>query len=57
MTSIPNDLEDKIEYYVNQNKFLKKKLEELTLKYNNLEHEFNRLSEENSNIKTVLDSN
>ena len=57
MTNIPNDLEDKIEYYVNQNKFLKKKLEELTLKYNNLEHEFNRLSEENSNIKTVLDSN
>ena len=42
-----------IEYSQNQNKFLKKKLEELTKKYEDLEHEFDRLYEENQNIRLV----
>ena len=44
---------DKIEYLENQNKFLNKKLRELTTKYESLEHEFDRLYEENQNIRLV----
>ena len=40
-------------YLQNQNKYLKKKLEELTRKYKDLEHEFDRLYEENQNIRLV----
>ena len=47
-----NEFEE-LEYYQNQNKFLKKKLEELTKKYKDLEHEFDRLYEENQNIRLV----
>ena len=42
-----------VDYLQNQNKFLKKKLEELTRKYKDLEHEFDRLYEENQNIRLV----
>jgi prefoldin subunit 5 len=42
-----------VDYLQNQNKFLKKKLEELTKKYKDLEHEFDRLYEENQNIRLV----
>lgn len=44
---------DKIEYLENQNKFLGKKLRELTTKYESLENEFDRLYEENQNIRLV----
>ena len=44
---------DKIEYLENQNKFLGKKLRELTTKYERLEHEFDRLYEENQNLRLV----
>ena len=44
---------DKIEYLENQNKFLGKKLRELTTKYESLEHEFDRLYEENQNLRLV----
>jgi|TARA_R100000781_G_scaffold26969_1_gene20042 prefoldin subunit 5 len=50
---IPNDLEDKIEYLKNQNKFLKEKLEELTRKYKEMEHEFDKVWEENQNLRIV----
>ena len=46
-------MSDDIEYLQNQNKYLKKKLEELTRKYKDLEHEFDRLYEENQNIRLV----
>jgi prefoldin subunit 5 len=42
-----------VDYLQNQNKFLKKKLEELTKKYKDLEHEFDRLYEENQNIRLI----
>ena len=51
--SIPNDLEEKIEYYKKQNEFLKKKLRQLTEKYNIMEEEFDRLLEENNNFRLV----
>ena len=51
--SIPNDLEEKIEYYKKQNEFLKKKLRQLTEKYNIMEEEFDRLLEENNNFRMV----
>ena len=51
---IPNDLEDKIEYFRNQNNFLKEKIVQLTKKYQNLEHEYDRVVEENDNLKTML---
>ena len=44
--NIPNNLEEKIEYYKRQNEFLKKKLRQLTAKYNIMEEEFDRLLEE-----------
>ena len=46
-------MNDDIEYLQNQNKYLKKKLDELTRKYKDLEHEFDRLYEENQNIRLV----
>ena len=46
-------MSDDIEYLQNQNKYLKKNLEELTRKYKDLEHEFDRLYEENQNIRLV----
>ena len=44
---------DKIEYLENQNKFLNKKLKELTTKYNQMEHEFEKVWEENNNLRIV----
>ena len=44
---------DKIEYLENQNKFLNKKLKELTTKYNQMEHEFEKVWEENNNFRLV----
>ena len=44
---------DKIEYLENQNKFLNKKLKELTTKYNQMEHEFEKVLEENNNLRLV----
>jgi len=44
---------EEIEYLQNQNKYLNKKLKELTRKYKDLEHEFDRLYEENQNIRLV----
>ena len=46
-------MSDDIEYLKNQNKYLKKKLDELTRKYKDLEHEFDRLYEENQNIRLI----
>ena len=51
--NIPNNLEEKIEYYKRQNEFLKKKLRQLTAKYNIMEEEFDRLLEENNNFRMV----
>ena len=44
---------DRIEYLENQNKFLNKKLKELTTKYNQMEHEFEKVWEENNNLRLV----
>ncbi len=44
---------DKIEYLEKQNKFLNKKLRELTTKYNQIEHEFEKVWEENNNLRIV----
>ena len=49
----PNDLEEKIEYLTNQNELLKKKLRQLTEKYNIMEEEFDRLLEENNNFRMI----
>ena len=49
----PNDLEERIEYLTNQNELLKKKLRQLTEKYNIMEEEFDRLLEENNNFRLV----
>ena len=49
----PNDLEERIEYLTNQNEFLKKKLKESVDKYKSLEHEFDKLLEENNNLRIV----
>ena len=49
----PNDLEERIEYLTNQNNFLKSKLKELTEKYNQMEHEFEKIWEENNNLRIV----
>jgi len=51
--SVPNDLEEKIDYYIKQNDFLKSKLRKLTEKYNIMEEEFDRLLEENNNFRLV----
>ena len=44
---------DKIEYLTNQNELLKKKLRQLTEKYNIMEEEFDRLLEENNNFRLI----
>ena len=49
----PNDLEERIEYLTNQNEFLKKKLRESVQKNKILEDEYERLLEENNNIRIV----
>ena len=49
----PADLEERIEYLTNQNDFLKNKLRELTEKYNQMEHEFEKIWEENNNLRIV----
>ena len=49
----PDDLEERIEYLTNQNDFLKNKLRELTKKYNEMEHEFEKIWEENNNLRIV----
>ena len=49
----PNDLEERIEYLENQNEFLKKKLRESVQKNKILEEEYDRLLEENNNIRIV----
>ena len=49
----PNDLEERIEYLENQNEFLKKKLRESVQKNKILEEEYERLLEENNNIRIV----
>ena len=46
-------MEDKIEYLENQNKFLKTKLEQRTEKYKDLEHEYEKVWEENNNLRLV----
>jgi len=49
----PNDLEERIEYLTNQNDFLKKKLRESVDKNKVLEEEYDKLLEENNNIRIV----
>ena len=49
----PNDLEERIEYLTNQNEFLKKKLRESVQKNKILEGEYEKLLEENNNIRIV----
>ena len=48
------DIKEQIEYFKNQNNFLKEKIVQLTKKYQNLEHEYARVVEENDNLKTML---
>tara|TARA_R100001480_G_scaffold90371_1_gene97075 strand:+ start:320 stop:487 length:168 start_codon:yes stop_codon:yes gene_type:complete len=47
-----NEFEE-IEYLQNQNEYLKKKLKELTKKYEDLEHEFDKVWEENQNLRII----
>ena len=49
----PNDLEERIEYLTNQNELLKKKLKQMIEKYRVMEDEFDRLLEENNNLRIV----
>ena len=49
----PNDLEERIEYLTNQNELLKKKLKQMIEKYRVMEDEFERLLEENNNLRIV----
>ena len=49
----PNDLEERIEYLTNQNEFLKNKLRESVDKNKILEEEYDKLLEENNNIRIV----
>jgi hypothetical protein len=48
-----NDLEYKIEYLTNQNEYLKKSNKKLIDKNKILEEEFDRLLEENTNLRLV----
>ena len=48
-----NDLEYKIEYLTNQNEYLKKSNKKLINKNKILNEEFDRLLEENTNLKIV----
>tara|TARA_X000001388_G_scaffold61981_1_gene47691 strand:- start:241 stop:411 length:171 start_codon:yes stop_codon:yes gene_type:complete len=47
-----NEFEE-IEYLQNQNEYLKKKLKQLTEKYKDLEHEFDKVWEENQNLRII----
>ena len=49
----PNDLEERIEYLTNQNELLKKKLKQMIDKYRVIEDEFDKLLEENNNLRIV----
>jgi len=49
----PNDLEYQIEYLTNQNDFLKRSNKKLVDKNKILEEEFDRLLEENNNLRLV----
>ncbi len=44
---------ERIKYLIQQNKFLKLKLEQLTDKYKDLEHQYNKVYEENNNFRIV----
>ena len=44
---------ERIQYLINQNKFLQTKLEQLTDKYKDLEHQYNKVYEENNNLRLV----
>ncbi len=48
-----SDIKEQIEYLTNQNELLKKKLRQLTEKYNIMEEEFDRLLEENNNFRLI----
>ena len=48
-----SDIKEQIEYLTNQNELLKKKLRQLTEKYNIMEEEFDRLLEENNNFRII----
>ena len=50
----PNDLEFKIEYLTNQNKLLKTKLKEVITKNQDWEKEFDKLLEENNNLRIMM---
>tara|TARA_A100001515_G_C4448481_1_gene169410 strand:+ start:158 stop:343 length:186 start_codon:yes stop_codon:yes gene_type:complete len=49
----PADLEERIEFYKNQNELLKKKLKQMIEKYRVIEDEFDKLLEENNNLRIV----
>ena len=49
----PNDLEYRIEFLTNQNEYLKKSNKKLIDKNKILEEEFDRLLEENTNLRLV----
>ena len=49
----PNDLEYRIEFLTNQNEYLKKSNKKLVDKNKILEEEFDRLLEENTNLRLV----
>ena len=49
----PNDLKFQIEYLTNQNELLKKKLREVIDKNKLWENEYDKLLEENNNIKII----
>ena len=49
----PNDLEYRIEYLTNQNKFLDSSLRKLSAKFKDLEHEYDKLWEENQNLRII----
>jgi predicted nuclease with TOPRIM domain len=51
--NIYNEAADSIEYLENQNKLLKTKLRQLTDKYKDLENQYNKIWEENHNIRIV----
>jgi len=44
---------ERIKYLINQNKFLKLKLEQLTDQYEDLKHQYNKVYEENGNLRLV----
>ena len=44
---------ERIKYLIEQNKFIKLKLEQLTDKYKDLENQYNKVWEENNNLRLV----